>query len=76
MRHQSREQGDASLEEQLYDDQSGDNALLFARVLDGKGGGRKLDWEDHDLLRIVGQQLAVHLSAFVVCNACYHCLDT
>ena len=23
---------------------------------------RKLDWEDHDLLRIVGQQLAVHLS--------------
>ena len=34
------------MEEQLYDDQSGDNALLFARVLDGKGGGRKLDWEE------------------------------
>ena len=46
--------------------------LLVPLLLDGRMAGavvlarpafaRKLDWEDHDLLRIVGQQLAVHLS--------------
>ena len=46
--------------------------LLVPLLLDGRMAGavvlarpafaRKLDWEDHDLLRIIGQQLAVHLS--------------
>jgi len=54
----------------LIDDQ---NAwALVPLMLDGRMAGavvlarpafaRKLDWEDHDLLRIIGQQLAVHLS--------------
>ncbi|GGD58974.1 transporter [Croceicoccus mobilis] len=34
------------MDQQLYDDQTGEEALLFARVLDGKGGGRKIDWEE------------------------------
>ena len=34
------------LEEQLYDDQTGEDALLFARVLDGRGGGRMLGWDE------------------------------
>ncbi len=33
-------------EPQLYDDQTSEDALLFARVLDGKGGGRPLGWEE------------------------------
>lgn len=34
------------MDEQLYDDQTGEDALLFARVLDGKGGGRRIEWEE------------------------------
>ena len=31
---------------EIYDDHDVDEALLFARVLDGKGGGTALDWDD------------------------------
>ena len=33
-------------EPELYDDQTSEDALLFARVLDGKGGGRPLGWDE------------------------------
>lgn len=39
-----------------------DGRMEGAVVLARPPFARKLDWEDHDLLRIVGQQLAVHLS--------------
>ena len=39
-----------------------DGRMEGAVVLARPAFARKLDWEDHDLLRIVGQQLAVHLS--------------
>ena len=34
------------MEEQLYDDQTGEDTLLFARVLDGAGGGRRIEWDE------------------------------
>ena len=39
-----------------------DAKLAGVVVLARPAYARKLDWEDYDLLRIVGQQLAVHLS--------------